>query len=52
MSIIDKIKKKLHFILLPDQKAYSDKNGNIVYFNTVKQAENFIKEEKIDGTVK
>jgi len=52
MSAIDKIKKTSHFILLPDQKAYSDEHGNIIYFKTAKEAFKYLKEKKIDGIVK
>jgi len=52
MSAIDKIKKSFHFILLEDQKAYSDENGNIIYFKTAKEAFKFLKENKIVGIVK
>ena len=52
MSAIYKIKKNSHFILLPDQKAYSDEHGNIIFFKTAKEAFKFLKENKIIGIVK
>lgn len=52
MSAIDKIKVKKYYILNLEDKAYTDSLGNIILFSTAKEAEEYIKDNKISGSVK
>lgn len=52
MSAIDKIKKPLNYILLENNTAYTDSSGNIIFFKSKEEAEEFIIKENINGSVK
>jgi len=47
-----KFLEKPGYIIIVDQKAYADENGNLLSFKTKEQAERYIKENNINGTVK